>query len=200
MIAIDDVQLTPERVPVGGNYLLRVKCSETGGELTPVPVVHVDITYAPADVYTGQRYSCYVINNGIEIASPSVSFPAGYPQHMLWTVHTPARAKAYNADDFITLTAGQYRAAITLQGFSTLAGVTRETTATLYAADGAAATTASVMDTQMGEDAAYTLVMDGLAIAADGSYRLQIDTPAVAGAKETQFCYGFDLYRMEAST
>lgn len=54
MIAIEDVQLTPKRVPVGGNYLLRVKARDEAEvqyadtEMLELAISMVD-KYIPAD-------------------------------------------------------------------------------------------------------------------------------------------------------
>ncbi len=54
MIAIDDVQLTPKRVPVGGNYLLRVKARDDADvsyadtEMLELAISMVD-QYYPSD-------------------------------------------------------------------------------------------------------------------------------------------------------
>ena len=53
MIVIDDVQLTPKRVPVGGNYLLRVKARDDAEvqyadtELLEMAISMVDQYYPP---------------------------------------------------------------------------------------------------------------------------------------------------------
>ena len=54
MIAIEDVQITPKRVPVGGNYLLRVKArddTEVQHADTALLEMAIDVTkqYAPSD-------------------------------------------------------------------------------------------------------------------------------------------------------
>ena len=45
MIVIEDVQLTPKRVPIGGNYLLRVRARD-----------NADVSYADTTLLNGNRY------------------------------------------------------------------------------------------------------------------------------------------------
>lgn len=197
MIAIEDVQLTPKRVQVGGNYLLRVRArDDAGGELTPVQVVHVDITLGFADQYTGQAYGSYAVMGTNWVSLPTIG------DHTFWPAMQRSQIRPKQETDYITLTAGQYRATLSLRGLSALAGKTRDVTATLYAANGSVATTATVTDTQLGEDADYLLTIDGLTLADDGNYRLYFDAPEMSGAPTGfgQFLYGINLYRMGAST
>lgn len=64
MIAIEDVQLTPKRVPVGGNYLLRVKArDDTEAQYADTALLEmaIDVTkqYVPSD---------YKDFSGVEVA------------------------------------------------------------------------------------------------------------------------------------
>lgn len=196
MIVIDEIVRVPAgRLLVGAPFLLRLKVRETGGELTPVPVVHVDIPLGFADQYTGQYYKSCGMMGTMWLDLPTAG------DHTFFTAAQQAQVRPKQDTDYIALTAGQYRATLSLRGLAALAGKTRDVTATLYAADGSAASSATVTDTQLGVDADYLLTIDGLTLAADGNYRLFFDAPIMSGAPLGfgQYLYGLDLYRLEAS-
>lgn len=199
MIVIDEIIRTPAgRLLVGAPYMLRLKLreTETGGELVPVPVVHVDIPLGFADQYTGQYYKSYGMLGTMWFDLPTVG------DHTFFAAAQRAQIRPKQDTDYIALTAGQYRATLSLRGLAELAGKTRDVTATIYAEDGSAAATATVTDAQLGVDADYMLVIDGLTLADDGNYRLYFDAPIMSGAPLGfgQFLYGLDLYRMDVST
>ena len=79
MIAIDDVQLQPKRVPVGGNYLLRIKLHEEWAEGTlnnPIPYKHLmSVTEGLYYSYKGNTYRC------LWSTSTSLTLPGTAPSY-----------------------------------------------------------------------------------------------------------------------
>lgn len=79
MIVIDDVQLTPKRVLVIGNFLLRVKLHEEWAEGTlnnPIPYKHLmSVTKGLYYSYQGNTYLC------LQSASSSLTVPGAAPKH-----------------------------------------------------------------------------------------------------------------------
>ncbi len=64
MIAIEDVQLTPKRVPVGGNYLLRVKARDDA-EVQYADVEMLELAISIVDQYVPTDYKDF---SGVEAA------------------------------------------------------------------------------------------------------------------------------------
>lgn len=64
MIVIDDVQLTPERVPVGGNYLLRVKARDDA-DVQYADTEILELAISMVDQYVPTDYKDFT---GVEVA------------------------------------------------------------------------------------------------------------------------------------
>lgn len=64
MIVIEDVQLTPKRVPVGGNYLLRVKARD-GAEVQYADTEMLELAISMVDKYSPADYKDF---SGVDAA------------------------------------------------------------------------------------------------------------------------------------
>lgn len=170
------------------------------GELTPVPVVHVDWSAADGlDAYAGTQYYSYLYFLDEWMEFPSTGGTEPDSKCIIW-VPNASRVCAREGE-FLLLFPGEYQMTVQIQLPAEIPGLRHAVTATLYDENGAPAAVQRVQDPPLTVGDRMTLTINGLRIDAEGSYRLYLESPPTEEAapdfNQMLYIYAIALYRMD---
>lgn len=165
-------------------------------DVTPVPRVDIrfDSTgdYAfGTDLINEKAYSFQLLLGATWMNVPAMELGAATP------TSNACRIICKDAEPFINLPKGYYRATMDATGTVNLAGCSREVTVTLYFPDGSEASTATIHDDQIGNVNRHTTIIPGLYIPNAGQYSMTISMKIVPDATITYYTHKVTLDYME---